>query len=135
MIISRFSWTMLGTILWTVSRTVLVTISGTFFWNNLRTTIFTSYNGTHSLYQHISGIKNGHDESGPGKPYDISCATLRTFNINICVSFLLFIHPTLNAGLVNPFCCTTASENKNRQTWFNFQKLFFRQNISLCPGI
>ena len=39
--------------------------------------------------------------------------TLRTFNINICVSFLFFVYPTLNAGLVDPFCCTTASKIQN----------------------
>ena len=34
--------------------------------DNLRTTKLSSYTRTHYLYQHISGIKNGHDESGPG---------------------------------------------------------------------
>ena len=96
------------TVFWYSFRDNLLTISGTFSGQ------LTSYNRTHSLYQHISGIKYGHDESGPRKPYDISCPTLRTFNINICVSFLLFVYPTLNAGLVDPFCCTTAPKKQNR---------------------
>ena len=62
----------------TVFVTILWTISGTILWfnfrdnfvdnseDNLRTTNLNGYNRTHSLYQHISGIKNGHDESGPG---------------------------------------------------------------------
>ena len=90
--------------------------------DNLRTTKLTSYNRTHSLYQHISGIKYGHDESGPRKPYDISCATLRTFNINICVSLLLFVHPTLNAGLVDPFCRAPAPKKQNRYVFINSKR-------------
>ena len=62
----------------TVFVTILWTISGTILWfnfrdnfvdnseDNLRTTNLNGYNRTHFLYQHISGIKNGHDESGPG---------------------------------------------------------------------
>ena len=97
----------------TIFRTVLVTIPRTIS----RTTKLTSNNRTHSLYQHISGIKNGHNESGPGKPYDISCATLRTFNINICVSFLLFVYPTLNAGLVDPFCRAPAPKKQKKDIY------------------
>ena len=104
----------------------------------MRTTKLTSYNGTHSLYQHISGIKNGHNESGPGKPYDISCPTLRTFNINICVSFLLFVYPTLNAGLVDPFCRAPAPTNKivinksKSYTCLIFCGKLFWYDITIC---
>ena len=118
----------------TIFRTVLVTIPRTIS----RTTKLTSNNRTHSLYQHISGIKNGHNESGPGKPYDISCATLRTFNINICVSFLLFVYPTLNAGLVDPFCRAPAPTNKivinksKSYTCLIFCGKLFWYDITIC---
>ena len=119
-----------------ISRTISRTIGGTISWTISGQ--LTSYNRTHSLYQHISGIKNGHDESGPRKPYDISCATLRTFNINICVSFLLFVYPTLNAGLVDPFCRAPAPKNKivinksKSYTCLIFCGKLFWYDITIC---
>ena len=92
--------------------------------------IHTSYDGTHSLDQHVSGIKNGHNKSWPRKTYDISCSALWTLNIYICVALLFLVHPTLNAGLVNPLRgATTPKKTIKINPFFVYFKHYFVSSL------